>query len=91
MANALLPIEERNLSPEQVETIDKRRQRGLMLLVVSGQFAIISTVLLLWTGQDYTYAPGWAHPMDYYFIITITICIVAGFTGMVLRRGKREF
>lgn len=91
MANALLPIEERNLSPDQVDALDKRRQRGLLCLVISGQFAIIATVLLLWTGQDMTYAPGWAHPTDYYFIIAVTICLVCGFRGLALRRGHREF
>jgi hypothetical protein len=38
-----------------------------MLMVISGQFGIITTVLLLWIVQDLTYAPGWAHPVFYYF------------------------
>ncbi len=67
MANTLLPIEERNLTPRQVELLDKRRTRGFMLMVISGQFAIITTILLLWLVQDLTYAPGWAHPVAYYF------------------------
>jgi hypothetical protein len=91
MANMLLPSEERNLTPDEIDALDKRRHRGLLCLVISGQFAIIATVLLLWTGQDMTYAPGWAHPTDYYFIIAIIICLVCGFTGLALRRGHPEF
>lgn len=91
MANTLIPVEERNLSPDEVDMLDKRRRRGLMFWVISVEFAIISSVLLLWTGQDGTYAPGWAHPMDYYFILTVAICVVCGVIGMVLRRGAPEF
>ena len=38
MANTLLPIEEQNLTPNQVEQLDKRRTRGFMLMVIAGQF-----------------------------------------------------
>ena len=69
MANSLLPPEERNLTPDQVEALDKRRDLGHTFLVIAGQFAVIATVLLLWVGQDLTYSPGWAHPMAYYFAI----------------------
>ena len=65
MANMFLPMEERNLTPRQVELLDKRRNRGFMLMVIAGQFGIIATVLLLWLVQDLTYAPGWAHPVAY--------------------------
>ena len=71
MANSLLPPEERNLTPDQVEALDKRRDLGHTFLVIAGQFAVIATVLLLWVGQDLTYSPGWAHPMAYYFFIAI--------------------
>ena len=54
MANTLLAMEERNLTPDQVEVLDKRRNRGLMLMVVSGQFGIITSILLLWLVQDLT-------------------------------------
>lgn len=91
MANALLPLDERSLTPEQVNTLDKRRHRGLMFLVVSVQFAIIAAVLLLWVGQDITYSPGYAHPMAYYFAIAVAISVVSGLTGIALRRGHREF
>ena len=63
MANSLLPPEERNLTPDQVEALDKRREWGHTLLVIACQFAVIATVLLLWVGQDLTYSPGWVHPM----------------------------
>ena len=87
MANSLLPPEERNLTPDQVEALDKRRDLGHTFLVIAGQFTVIATLLLLWVGQDLTYSPGWAHPMAYYFIVAL--CIVAGFgiTGILLRRG----
>ena len=58
MANSLLPPEERNLTPDQVEALDKRRDWGHTFLVIAGQFAVIATVLLLWVGQDLTYSPG---------------------------------
>ncbi|HTB96157.1 MAG TPA: hypothetical protein VK716_04050 [Terracidiphilus sp.] len=87
MANSLLPAEERNLTPDQVEALDNRRDLGHTFLVIAGQFTVISVVLLLWVGQDLSYSPGWVHPMAYYFVIAL--CLVAGFglTGLVLRRG----
>ena len=87
MANLLLSPEERDLNPDQVEALDKRRELGHTFLVIAGQFTVIATVLLLWVGQDLTYSPGWAHPMAYYF--ALALCLIAGFglTGLVLRRG----
>jgi nitrate reductase gamma subunit len=87
MANSLLPPEERHLTPAQVETLDKRRDLGHTFLVIAGQFSAIATVLLLWIGQDLTYSPGWAHPMAFYFAIAISIILIFGITGLVLRRG----
>ncbi len=87
MANSLLPPEERNLTPDQVEALDKRRDLGHTFLVIAGQFAVIATVLMLWVGQDLTYSPGWAHPMAYYFILACSIIAVFGIAGLVLRRG----
>jgi hypothetical protein len=87
MANSLLPLEERNLTPDQVEALDKRRDLGHTLLVIAGQFAVIATVLLLWVGQDLSYSPGWAHPMAYYFFISLAIIAVCGVTGIALRKG----
>lgn len=91
MANTLLPIEERNLTPNQVARLDKRRSRGFLLMVISGQFAIITVVLLLWLVQDLTYSPGWAHPVAYYFAITVLISGITGSTGAYMRRGAPEF
>jgi nitrate reductase gamma subunit len=87
MANSLLPPEERNLTPDQVELLDKRREWGQTLLVIAGQFAVIATVLLLWVGQDLTYSPGWVHPMAYYFAIAIGLVVVLGLAGLMLRSG----
>ena len=87
MANPLLPLEERNLSPDQVEALDKRRDLGHTFLVIAGQFAVISMVLLLWVGQDLSYSPGWAHPMAYYFFLALGLVATFGIAGMVLRRG----
>ena len=87
MANSLLPPEERFLTPDQVEALDKRRDLGHTFLVIAGQFSVIATVLLLWVGQDISYSPGWAHPILYYFLIVLAIIAVFGITGILLRRG----
>jgi len=87
MANPLLPPEERNLTPDQVEALDKRRDLGHTMLVIAGQFAVIATILLLWVGQDLTYSPGWAHPIAFYFAIALAIILVFGVTGYALRKG----
>ncbi len=87
MANSLLPPEERNLTPDQVEALDKRRDLGHTFLVIAGQFMVIATILLLWVGQDLTYSPGWAHPMAYYFVIALVLIVVFGIAGLLLRRG----
>ena len=39
MENPLLPPEERHLTPDQVEALDKRRDLGHTLLVIAGQSA----------------------------------------------------
>jgi apolipoprotein N-acyltransferase len=87
MANLLLPPEERYLTPDQVEALDKRRDLGHTFLVIAGQFTVIATILLLWVGQDLTYSPGWAHPIAYYFAIVLAIIVVFGVAGFLLRRG----
>ena len=87
MSNSLLPPEERNLTPDEVEALDKRREWGHTLLVIAGQFAVIATVLLLWVGQDLTYSPGWIHPMAFYFLIALGLVAVLSLTGLVLRSG----
>ena|ERR1035438_199536 len=87
MANSLLPPEERNLTPDQVEALDKRRDLGHTFLVIAGQFTVIATVLLLWVGQDLSYSPGWAHPIAYYFGLALVLIAVFGVTGIMLRKG----
>jgi archaellum biogenesis protein FlaJ (TadC family) len=87
MANMLLPPEERNLTPDQVEALDKRRELGHTFLVIAGQFSVIATVLLLWVGQDLTFSPGWMHPMAYYFLLALLLITGFGLAGLVLRRG----
>jgi hypothetical protein len=91
MANMLLSFEERNLSPEQVEQLDRRRRRGQLFLILCLQFLIVATLLTLWSGQDLTYSPGWIHPMAYWDAITFTLALVFGVAGIRLRRGSNEF
>jgi len=87
MPNSLLPPEERNLTPDQVEALDKRRHLGHTFLVIAGQFTVIATVLLLWVGQDLTYSPGWHHPMAYYFALVVVLILAFGIAGLALRKG----
>jgi hypothetical protein len=91
MANILLPVEERTLTPNQVARLDNRRNTGFMLMVISGQFGIVATVLLLWLVQDLTYAPGWAHPVAYYFAFSLIVSGLTGLAGAYMRRGAPEF
>ena len=87
MANNFLPPEERNLTPAQVEALDKRRDLGHTFLVLAGQFSVVATVLLLWVGQDLQYSPGWEHPMAFYFFLALILIACFGTAGLVLRRG----
>ncbi len=91
MANTLIPVEERALTPAQVEHLDRRRRRGQLLIVMGFQFAIIATLTLLWTGQDLQYSPGWNHPMFYWNCVTGFLSVVCFLTGLHLRRGLNEF
>jgi hypothetical protein len=91
MANTLLPPEERILSPEEVGALDRRRRRGQLLLVLGFQFGIVATLTLLWSGQDATYSPGWAHPMVYWNVLTGGMSLVCFAAGLRLRRGMNEF
>jgi hypothetical protein len=88
MANLRIPAAERNLSPDQVEALDKRRQRGLYYQVVAGEFGIFAVLLLLWTGQDLTYSPGNVHPMFYYNVLTVVLAFACGVYGTYLKRGR---
>ena len=63
MANMLIPAEERHLTPQEVEALDRRRRRGQLFLVLCFQCIIVGTLVTLWAGQDLAYSPGWARPM----------------------------
>jgi hypothetical protein len=91
MANMLIPVEERHLTPAQVEELDRRRRRGHLLLVMGFQFTLIATLVTLWAGQDWTYSPGWAHPMVYWDGVLWVAAICSFFKGIQLRRGMNEF
>ncbi len=87
MANTLLPPAERELTPDQVEALDKRREMGHTLLVIAGQFAVMAAILLLWVGQDLAWSPGGVHPIAYGFGISLITVAVCGGAGLLLRRG----
>jgi hypothetical protein len=91
MANTLLPIEERSLTPNEVELLDRRRRRGQLFLVICGQCTLISLLLLLWSGQDFTYSPGWHKPMVFWNLITGTLALFFFIAGIRLKRGSNEF
>ena len=91
MANTLIPIEERNLSPDDVAMLDRRRRRGQLFLVIGCQCLVVSLLMLLWSGQDATYSPGWARPMVYWNAVTALLAIVFLLSGIRLRRGSNEF
>ena len=91
MANYLIPVEERNLAPEQVEALDRRRRRGQLFLVLCFQCLIVGTLVTLWAGQDLTYSPGWVRPMFYLDALLFTLSAVFGIAGVRLRRGSNEF
>ncbi len=91
MANTLIPVEERSLTPEQVELLDRRRRRGQLFLVIGFQGLIVATLVTLWAGQDATYSPGWARPMVYWDALTFLLAAFFLLTGISLRRGSQEF
>ena len=91
MANTLLPVEERNLTPEEVEQLDRRRRRGQVCLVICFQCIIVGTLVTLWAGQDFTLSPGLAHPMVYWDTLLFALPLIFGIAGLRLRRGLNEF
>ena len=91
MANTLIPIEERNLTPDQVAQLDRRRRRGQLFLVLCFQCLIVGTLVTLWAGQDYTLSPGWAKPMVYWDALTFVAALFFGVVGVRLKRGSNEF
>jgi hypothetical protein len=91
MANIVLPAEERDLTPAQIDQLDRRRRRGQLLLVIGTQFLLIGILVTLWAGQDATYSPGWAHPMLYWDILLFVLAFICYVYGIKLRRGINEF
>ena len=91
MANTLIPVAERSLTPDEVAQLDKRRRRGQMFLIIGLQCLLVSCLLLLFSGQDATYSPGWIHPMVYWNLTTFTLSMVFIATGVSLKRGSNEF
>jgi len=91
MTNTLIPIEERDLTPQEVEALDRRRRRGQLLLVIAGQCFIVACLVTLWAGQDLTYSPGWVRPMFYWDAVLFALAFVLGVAGIHLRRGSNEF
>jgi di/tricarboxylate transporter len=91
MANTLIPIEERTLTPDEVVALDRRRRRGQLFLVICFQCLIVGTLVTLWAGQDLTYSPGWARPMFYWDAILFVLATFFGVAGIRLRRGSNEF
>ena len=93
MANTILPVDERNLTPEEVEALDRRRRRGQLFLVLCFQCLIVGTLVTLWAGQGrrpYSPRPG-PHPMFYWDALLFTLAAVFGVVGVRLRRGSNEF
>ena len=91
MANTLIPIEERSLTPEAVERLEHRYRLGQLMLVICFQTLIISFLLLLWSGQDATLTFGWLKPMVIWNAITFAIALVTGILGISYTRGRNEF
>ena len=91
MPNYLLPPEERTLTPDEVELLDRRRRRGQLFIVLGFQFGIVAMLVTLWAGQDWQYSPGWAHPMLYWDGLTGFLSLAFLLTGLRLRRGLNEF
>ena len=91
MANTLIPVEERTLTPQEVEALDRRRRRGQLFLVICFQCIIVGTLVTLWAGQDAAYSPGMAHPMLYWDTLLFTLAAIFGIAGIRIRRGSQEF
>lgn len=91
MANMLIPVEERHLTPEQVDRLDARRRRGQAFLVIGFQTLAVAVLVTIWAGQDLTYSPGWARPMAYWDAFLFLASIVSFAIGIPLKRGSNEF
>ena len=91
MANTLIPVAERYLTPAEVSALDARRRKGHLYLVMGFQCALVEIFVTLWAGQDATYSPGWAHPMLYWDLITAAAAVIFLVKGIAMRRGVNEF
>ncbi len=91
MANNLIPVNERSLTPDQVVALDARRRRGQLCLTICFQAFILFLLVLLWAGQDATYSPGWHRPMVFWDSILFFTSAITGLIGLQLRRGSQEF
>jgi nitrate reductase gamma subunit len=86
MENSPLSLEVALPTPEPAKAFDIKLDLSHALLVIAGQFAVITVILLSWVGKDLTYSSGLAHPIFYYFVIAMVIIAVFGLTGILLRR-----
>lgn len=91
MANTLIPVAERNLTPREVELLDRRRRRGQLYLVICFQCLIVGTLVTIWAGQDATYSPGMHRPMVLWDAIMFIAAFVFAVLGISLRRGSNEY
>ena len=62
-----------------------------LCLTICFQMLIVSCLLLLWSGQDLYWTPGFIRPMVFLNLLTFAIAIVSGLYGLKLRRGLNEF
>ena len=91
MANTLIPAVERNLTPAEVDALDRRRRRGQLLLTICVQCFLVACLVLCWSGQDATYSPGWHRPMVYWDAVLFALSVIFCIAGIALRRGTYEF
>jgi len=91
MANMLIPAEERNLTPDEVEALDRRRRRGHLYIVMGFQFTLVTIFVTLWSGQDLVYSPGAIKPMFYWDCLVGCAALFSFVRGLSLRRGLNEF
>ena len=89
--NTLIPVEERRLTPAEVDRLDRRRRIGHLFVVMGFQFLLVSILVTMWAGQDATYSPGWARPMLYWDLLTFALACIFLIRGVAMRRGINEF
>jgi hypothetical protein len=79
------------LTPAEVSALDARRRKGHLYLVMGFQTLLVSLFVLLWSGQDATYSPGWVHPMLYWDMLVFAASCIFFAKGISMRRGTNEF